>query len=335
MIQKYTIIVIYLFFFFNSMGEEMKYNNIQFDIKKAESEILPLEFQNLNFGRELKSYFDFYNLNYNGIERYFGYVECNGYKIATAVYHSQGKKQTVLIVHGYLVHQGYLVQFVEELLKNSFNVITFDLPGHGLSTGERAGINDFNDYGKIVNYVLLKYHKEFPDEKLYAVGHSTGCSALYEYMNSFNSVKISRYIFLAPLIRLNHWQLSNFGNKILGNLNSYPRIFRNSSSNKEYLYFQKNVDPIQIRKLPKSWYSSLVKWNRENVSYKVNDEYVTLIQGKKDNIVDYKYNIEFLKKKIQNLRVEILKDGKHDLINEQNSIMEKVYKLVLTELSGE
>ncbi len=154
-------------------------------------------------------------------------------------------------------------------------------------------------------------------------------------MNFENEVKIEHYFFLAPLIRLNHWQLSLFGNKLFKIFKCYPRIFRNSSSNREYLYFQKNIDPIQIRKLPKSWYNSLVKWNKINISYPIADEKVTLIQGKKDNIVDYKYNIEFLKKKIKHLDVELLKDGKHDLINEQESIMNKVYQTILEEIDKE
>ncbi|SUV72968.1 lysophospholipase [Acinetobacter baumannii] len=40
-----------------------------------------------------------------------------------------------MLLHGYLEHSGIYQPIIREILEQGFSVITYDLPGHGLSNG--------------------------------------------------------------------------------------------------------------------------------------------------------------------------------------------------------
>src|SRR4051812_48110748 len=59
---------------------------------------------------------------------------------------ASGAKGTILLVHGYSEHSGRYFHFAKFLVQHGFDVITFDLPGHGRSEGRRSDIENFQDY---------------------------------------------------------------------------------------------------------------------------------------------------------------------------------------------
>ena len=54
------------------------------------------------------------------------------------------KRECILISHGYYDHAGLYGHLIEHLLSSGWNVAIFDQIGHGLSSGSRAEIQDFN-----------------------------------------------------------------------------------------------------------------------------------------------------------------------------------------------
>lgn len=53
-----------------------------------------------------------------------------------------GDGPLVLLVHGWQGHAGQLSGFVEPLVQRGYRVVTFDMPGHGGSSGSRASVLD-------------------------------------------------------------------------------------------------------------------------------------------------------------------------------------------------
>ena len=54
------------------------------------------------------------------------------------------KREYILISHGYYDHAGLYGYLIEHLLSRGWNVAIFDQIGHGLSSGSRAEIQDFD-----------------------------------------------------------------------------------------------------------------------------------------------------------------------------------------------
>ena len=62
---------------------------------------------------------------------------------------------------------------------------------------------------------------------------------------------------------------------------------------------------------------------------------MTVIQGTKDDIVDWRHNIPFLKEKIPDLKVIYIKKARHQLVNEAepflNELLEALGKQIVPE----
>ncbi len=77
---------------------------------------------------------------------------------------------TVLLAHGWWSHAGRFVMIGEELLSRGFQLVGFDAPGHGRSSGHRASMPEFARTMRAVVEHTGPVHA--------AVGHSLGGAAL-------------------------------------------------------------------------------------------------------------------------------------------------------------
>src|SRR5690554_765962 len=78
---------------------------------------------------------------------YVGYVDARGFRLWTQIWSPPEPVGTAFVVHGYFDHLGLYRHLLERLLERHWRVVLWDLPGHGLSSGARASIQDFADYG--------------------------------------------------------------------------------------------------------------------------------------------------------------------------------------------
>jgi alpha-beta hydrolase superfamily lysophospholipase len=60
---------------------------------------------------------------------------------------------TVFVLHGYYDHGGLYGKLLRYLLHKGYGVVLFDLPGHGLSSGDRAAITSFTQYTDVLEAV--------------------------------------------------------------------------------------------------------------------------------------------------------------------------------------
>ena len=56
---------------------------------------------------------------------------------------SASPKGTVFILHGYFDHVGLYTQLIDRCLGAGFDVLAYDQPGHGLSSGTLTAIGSF------------------------------------------------------------------------------------------------------------------------------------------------------------------------------------------------
>ncbi|MED3815851.1 alpha/beta hydrolase, partial [Priestia megaterium] len=105
------------------------------------------------------------------------------------------------------------------------------------------------------------------------------------------------------------------------------RMLRNNSSDAKFLRFVKN-DPLQHDQVPLSWVEALIRWNELIKKGNSSSVPVLILQGKKDTTVDWRYNVGFLLKKFPNIEVELIENGKHHLLNEEELIRDKVFSSI-------
>jgi alpha-beta hydrolase superfamily lysophospholipase len=263
-----------------------------------------------------------------------GYADCGGYRIfiqrftATAG-HIRG---TVWIAHGYLHHSGYYLPFAARLRELGWNVVLFDLPGHGLSGGGRGDIGDFREYGRVLSDLAgLQGIGNLPRPWI-GIGHSTGASAMFEQALEGEAL-FDRYLLLAPLIHSAHWSVSTYGLDHGGDrLETIPRAFPKTSSDPAFMRFLRREDFLTGEDLPVSWVEALVDWNRrldempaDRWARALDGRRILLIQGDRDRVVDWEYNLPYLTERLPQLEVRLLDGLYHDLLFEGDSSRARVY----------
>lgn len=275
----------------------------------------------------IASYFKFYGMHDLPAQHFFGYFRSQSRRISAHVFIPQTPVAgSMFLLHGYLDHAGTLRHLIHSIVERGYAAAVFDLPGHGLSSGERGVIDDFNAYLETLEDFIALCEPRLP-EPYYLVGHSTGAAIALEYLQRHED-RFEKIVLLAPLVHHANWRLSKIGvsiAKIFGS--TLPRKYRENSSDIGFLAFVRN-DPLQGKRLSIRFLDALYAWE-ERIRH---DDPVTgsvlLIQGSEDEIVDWRYNVAFLRDKIQGVTVEIVNGARHQLMNEAETIRTHVFHLV-------
>lgn len=107
-------------------------------------------------------------------------IEVSGHSIQT--YRWAGTKETVLLVHGWESNSWRWHKLLEKLVEEDYNVVAFDAPAHGNSSGKYLYVPL---YAEIVEHMLKVFKPQ------HIIGHSVGgMTILYnEYLNPNNHIK--------------------------------------------------------------------------------------------------------------------------------------------------
>lgn len=257
-----------------------------------------------------------------------GYIQTPNFKIHTQVFKPKHhtSKGTVFLLHGYLEHSGIYQPLIREVLAQHYQVVIYDLPGHGLSDGAIANIDDFNHYQDILLSVQ-QYLRPHLIQPYIAIGQSTGGAILMHHILHYAQQRqaplFKRVLLLSPLIRpaKSAWWHNTIGLTIVKNIkNRVPRPFRRNNHNPEFLRFVRLYDPLQAQELGMNWILAMSKWMNEMELYPSCRIPVWLAQGALDKTVDWQYNVEFIRNKFRLQAFLLLEEGSHQLVNEIEDI---------------
>ncbi|MDG5815525.1 alpha/beta hydrolase [Chitinispirillales bacterium ANBcel5] len=269
------------------------------------------------------AYISKYDLPSNNICHTLSTFESDSFVCAAQVFKVKKAQGTVILVHGYYDHVGMLTHLIEKALSSGFNVVAFDLPGHGLSTGKRASIESFDHYTNAFKSAVAIAADELPGP-YFAAGHSTGGAVIISYLTTYDDSKIETAVLLAPLIRSSHFRVAKIAHFITSPFKSkLPRWFRNSSSDTLFLRKQQN-DPLQHQYFPMQWATAYYEWERNIQNMKTVSVPITIVQGDEDNVVNWRYNIPFLEKRLEKCTTKVVEGAKHQLFNESKTIRREV-----------
>ena len=228
---------------------------------------------------------------------------------------------TLFLVHGYLDHTGIFGKLVSWALCQGYSVIAFDLPGHGLSSGEAAAIDDFSDYSRAIHDVLMAAgNNPFP---LWAMGQSTGCAALIDYAKTFPAWPFAATVLLAPLVQPSNWRLVNLAQRFVSVFSDgVKRTFVRNSSDAEFLAFLRS-DPLQSQRISVRWIAALRRWLKYLPPEDLGVGPALVIQGDQDATVDWRYNLPFIESLFPRSQIVCLNGAGHQLANESRALREQ------------
>lgn len=246
--------------------------------------------------------------------------------------HHRHSKGTFIIVHGYMDHSGLYHHIVRQLLEQGFNVLIYDKQGHGISSGERYGIDDFYQYAQQLNVLITQFLTPKSQGPYYLIGQSTGAAVVMEYLlNKAFTVdsRIKKVILLAPLVRnyrfcitkIHHYLTRNFIKKI-------KRSKSSSSHDALFLDLINNKDPLRHKYMKASWVGALMAWEQRFKQYKPSIIDMLVIQGSDDTTVAWQYNLEVIKQKFTGSEQVVIVGAKHNLVNELPKYRHQVFKLL-------
>lgn len=269
-----------------------------------------------------------------------GFCEIGSWRIAVQRFTPLRPRVRVLLLHGYMEHSALWRYLIAALLAEDCELVLGDLPGHGLSSGPRAAIEDFAEYRRAI-HGLLQFCQDdcSPALPLSAVGHSTGAGMLADFLLSKEDTaalpELSAVVLVAPLCRSAHWTISQYGTKLAARfIDKVPRVYVDITSLPGYAQWQRR-DPLQVRQLPLCWPLAMGRWHDEMQQRPPlsMERPPVIIQGDADMVVDWRYNLPFFARKFPGLKTRMIPGGKHQLLNEKDELRAQVIAAVLAELS--
>lgn len=107
-----------------------------------------------------------------------------------ALIKENGAPQWLVVTHGMGEHMERHLHLLK-LFPQQFNILIYDLRGHGRSEGERGNVKHFSDYRKDLQSVIDYLQSEFAMKKFIVFGHSLGGLITADWLQ--NEAKVECY----------------------------------------------------------------------------------------------------------------------------------------------
>lgn len=292
--------------------------------------------QPLAAGQPLSSeglaYQHFYGLDFPNrpapFRRQLGRFSAGGYELVSQVWWPQASPvATLFVIHGFYDHMGLYRHIIEWGLNHGFVVIACDLPGHGLSSGERASIDDFAQYQEALQGLFIEAQSLQLPHPWHLCGQSTGGAVVIDHLlrQGDQSPAQGQVILMAPLVRPKDWHWSKFSYYLLRPfVKGIERRFSENSTDPDFLPFLQ-ADPLQPRRLPTAWVGALARWIPRIEAASPSTRCPLVIQGQADKTVDWKHNLEVVKAKFNQPKMLLMPEARHHLANESAQIRDHYF----------
>lgn len=260
-----------------------------------------------------------------------GNIETPRFRLWTQVWRPRKPRGTAVVVHGYYDHLGLYRHLLKLLLELELTVVLWDLPGHGLSSGERADIEDFADYGDCLR-ALQQYLGDhgLASGPWIGLGQSTGGAILAtDALSRGDDGHWSALVLLAPLVRPWGWTRAAWVHLLVSPfVDSVPRKFRPNTNDDDFATFLREQDPLQPVRLPTGWVTAMRRWMPRLMQLPPCQLPTLIVQGKKDMTVDGPWNLAVLGKKFPQATVHCHAEARHHLVNEAEDIRLELFEEV-------
>lgn len=142
-------------------------------------------------------------------------IKTNGLELQS--YHWKGKKETILLLHGWESNTYRWRKLITFLKKEDYNIVAFDAPAHGNSTGNLMNVPLYSECTKAIIDI---YGPKF------VIGHSAGGMNMLFYHEKYPNDQIEKIVTIGSPSKLRdimeyYQQLLKFNDKVLEGLDDY------------------------------------------------------------------------------------------------------------------
>ena len=263
-------------------------------------------------------------------QRWLGRFEAAGFELVGQVWLPAAPVATLVLLHGFYDHMGLYRHVVDWALDQDYAVIACDLPGHGLSSGERASIDDFGAYQQVLQALFEQGRALELPQPWHLCGQSTGGAIVIDHVlhEGVQSPAQGEVILLAPLVRPRAWRWSKLSYHLLRPfVKGIERRFSANSNDPTFLPFLQ-ADPLQPRRLPTAWVGALVDWVKRIEAAPVSTRRPLIIQGESDMTVDWPHNLRVLREKFAAPEILLIPEARHHLANELPAIRQRYFDFI-------
>lgn len=285
--------------------------------------------------RFYQAYYGLDLLHHRNVQRRLGRFSVHDYEVAAQSWCPEQPVATLLVLHGYYDHMGLYRHVVDWGLRMGFAVLACDLPGHGLSSGPRASINEFAEYQAVLQGLLREaLDLELP-QPWHLLGQSTGAAIVLDYLlNQPEHPQPGRGILLAPLVRPRAWGWSRLSYEVARRfVTQIPRRFSENSGDPAFLDFIQTKDPLQPDILPTAWVGALSRWIPRIEGSPRSLHSPIIVQGEADMTVDWQHNLPVLERSFTAPDILRLPGARHHLVNERETIRRAYFDFLSERLS--
>lgn len=268
------------------------------------------------------------------VQSRLGCFEVGGYQVVAQAWWPENPVGSLLLMHGFYDHMGLYRHVINWALEMGFAVLSCDLPGHGLSSGTRASIDDFAEYQVVLDGLLAEAGTLGLPQPWHLCGQSTGGAIVIDHLlNRANSPAKGQAILLAPLVRPRAWGLSKLSYWLVRPfVKGIPRTFSQNSGDGEFLAFLA-ADELQPRSLPTAWVGALAKWIKRIEAAAPVAHSPLIVQGDADMTVDWRHNLGVLDSKFEHPQRLMLPTARHHLANESVHLRDEYFRFLRERLS--
>ncbi len=262
-------------------------------------------------------------------EVHAGFVDTGRFALWCQVWSPPEPTGTAFVIHGYFDHLGLYRHLLSCLLAKGWRVVLWDLPGHGLSSGPRAEIEDFDDYQHCLAHLqeTLQTLGMAPEPWL-GVGQSTGAAILAtDALTRRDTAGWAGIVLLAPLVRPWRWSQASWLHLIASPfVKELPRKYRPNSTDEAFAAFLRDQDPLQPERLSVAWITAMRRWMPRLLALEPNPLPTLILQGEQDLTVDWGWNLAILAEKFPNAEIHRHPEARHHLVNEADPIREVLFE---------
>nr|WP_067291866.1 alpha/beta hydrolase [Marinobacterium profundum] len=234
---------------------------------------------------------------------------------------------TTVLLHGYTDHAGLYRHLIDFLLQRGWNVLIYDLPGHGLSGGAALGIDHFSTYARQLSVLLERHQGSLPGPWV-LMGQSTGAAILMEQQRGGDPIaeRVAGRVYLAPLIRPVMMDVIARKYRWFGRfLKQVKRNYSENSGDASFVRFVRLYDPLQHSRVAVSWVRAMLEWVKLIEASAPLGGTPLLLQGQKDGTVDWRHNMAVLQRLYPSLQPVLIPGARHHLVNETPPLRRELF----------
>ena len=239
-----------------------------------------------------------------------------------------GKPNWMVVTHGLGEHCGRQA-YLANIFQGHYNMLWWDLRGHGQSGGRRCFVDKFEQYAKDLREILLRLQKDFHLKNYVLFGHSMGAMITCDFMQNFcpNDLYPDKVFLSAPPVSLpgpGGLLIKYGGQSLLNHLASFPlSLALPGLVNPKGLSHDPKVDvdyvndPLNCRAMHTRLAFNLGARARQVFSRPLRLRCPSYcIYGTKDPLVDSQAIGNYFSKFEKNTEVKVVQNGFHELHNE-------------------